>query len=400
MPLLPLFDLPLEALRDRATTLGLAVVRPGWRDGLIAAIAQHLRPADDADVSAGILEVHTEGFGFLRSPLTDLLPAPGDIYVSQSQIRRFNLRTGDSVVGRTRAPREGERYPALLRVERVNGASAEVAVTAFADRAVVHPSRELPLATDPWLAPVERLAPLGQGARGLIVGSARSARSELLRRIALATSAAPDLDLLVLLLGERPEDIADGRGTVSAEIIATPFDEAAQRHVHVADITFERARRLAERGSNVVLLVDAFSRLLRHVIADLPAGGRTIEGVDAAALHRLRGWFATGRDLQGGGSVTLIGTVDADAEGALAPALRRDLADAATWQVTLSAHASFLDTHPRVDVDGTWTRREAALVGPEEAALRARLRETLAFEGQDADICAVDARLRGGHSAG
>jgi transcription termination factor Rho len=390
-----------EELAALAQRVGLTTPRHPWRDVLATHIAQHAqvtqRPdrADEPDYGCGVLEVHAEGFGFLRSLESDLLPAAGDIYVSQSQIRRFRLRTGDVVIGRTRAPKEGERYPALLRVEAVHGEPPDASVTPFGEHRAVHPTTRLPLQRDPWLAPLDRLAPLGMGARGLLIGSARAQRGEVLRRFAAAFGGDPDLQVTVLSVGERPEEITEWREASARdkyEVLATPFDEPAQRHVHVADMVFERARRMAERGQEVLLLVDSLPRLLRFVIADLTTTGRALDGVDAGALHRLRTWFASARDLAQAGSVTLVATCNDDPHDPLAVALRRDLGEVCTWMATLATPSSpgIADpaSPPAWAPPGCWALREEHLVpGAEQArrrAVRARLGERATAEDIEA----------------
>ncbi|HMV67329.1 MAG TPA: hypothetical protein PKA64_10795, partial [Myxococcota bacterium] len=358
-PLQELLDEPTRALLATARRLGLHVPDLPWRDGLATAIAQHQQPQDEAQLGVGILEVHDEGFGFLRSPYTDYQPGAGDIYVSQSQIRRFRLRTGDAVIGRIRAPKEQERYPALLRVDLINGDPADVDVVPFEELAAEHPSTRLPLGRVPALAAVDAVAPLGLGARGLLIAPERGhhpgllpPRTDLLRRIAAAFHEEDDIELWVLLVGERPEDVAEWREGAPYEVIATPFEEQPARHLHVAEITFERARRTAERGADVLILVDSFTRLLRFALADVERPGHAIDGVEADALHRMRRYLAAGRCLRDAGSVTVIGTVnDADP---LSAALVRDLSEAATWQLSLTAAAP-AGLHFPIDPSRSWT---------------------------------------------
>ncbi len=362
-----------SALIATARRLGIEVPGRPWHDGLAAAIAQDQRPPEEPGYGCGVLEVHEEGFGFLRSPNEDYQPGSNDIYVSQSQIRRFGLRTGDAVIGRTRPPKEQERYPALLRVELVNGLPADVAVTPFEAREAVHPTSRLPLSRDPWLAVAECAAPLGFGARGVIIGSPRSVRADLLRRFAKTFEGDDALTVIVLLVGERPEEITDWREAVSCEVTATAFDEAPARHMHMADIAFERARRLAERGGEVLLLVDSLSRLLRFAVAEVEDPGHLVDGAEADALLRLRQWMATGRDLRGAGSVTVIGLVN-DADDALSAALLRDLSEALTWQLRIvpAPAGSGLPFLP--DLAASFTRRQAHLIGEDDHARRERWR--------------------------
>lgn len=372
-PLQTLLAQDLNALIATSRRLGIEVPSRPWHDGLAVAIAQEQRAADEPGYGCGVLEVHEEGFGFLRSPNEDYQPGSNDIYVSQSQIRRFGLRTGNVVIGRTRPPKEQERYPALLRVELIDGLSAEVAVTPFESRQAVHPTSRLPLGRDPWLAIADCAAPLGFGARGVIIGGPRSARGGLLRRLATAFQDDDTLTVIVLLVGERPEEITDWREAVRCEVTATAFDEAPGRHMHVADITFERARRLAERGGEVLLLVDSLSRLLRFAVAEVDDPGHLIDGAEADALLRLREWVATGRDLRDAGSVTVVGLIN-DADDALSAALLRDLSEALTWQVRVvpAPVGSGLPFLP--DLAASFTTRQDRLLSEEDHLRRERWR--------------------------
>ena len=392
-----LLEEPTQALFATARRLGLGVPAFPWRDGLATAIAQHQQPPEEAPLGVGILEVHEEGFGFLRSPYTDFLPGSGDIYVSQSQIRRFRLRTGDAVIGRIRAPKEQERYAALLRVDLINGEPSDVEVTPFEDQPAAHPQTRLPLGRVAPLAAIDAVAPLGLGARGLLIAPDRgpvagavAPRTELLRKLAAGFHNEDGVELWVLLLGERPEDIAEWRENAPYEVIATPFDEQPARHLHVAEITFERARRMAERGADVIVLVDSLTRLLRFALADVARPGHLLDGVEADALHRLRRYMAAGRCLADAGSVTVIGTINADERDTLSAALRRDLAEACTWQLTLTDSAPAGLALP-IDPSRSWTRREDRLLSTEELQRRLAWRASLPADvpGQQAALAAL-----------
>lgn len=369
-----LHDLLDASLDELVAMADEADLRPGpfpWREGLLAAI---LDDRTDDHHGAGVLEVHGEGFGFLRSPYDNLLPGAGDIYVSQSQIKRFELRTGDTVLGRIRPPKEQERYPALLRVELVDGDPPDRVVPPFGTLRASYPTVRLPIARDPWLATVDWVAPLGLGARGLLRAPNRSPRGEMMRRLARLFADDDRFEVQVLLPGERPEEVALWQDA-GLPVLATPVEEAASKHLHVADIAFERARRMAERGSEVLLLVDGLTRLLRYALADAEAGGRQVDGLDAGALLTLRRHFATGRDLDEAGSVTLVAVVDED--DPLGVPLRRDLADLATWQLTLRGGDVGEDGRPALDIGRSWTRHEEQLVGLDELERRRRWRADL-----------------------
>lgn len=372
----------LDALTALARGQGVNVPPRPWIDGLATAIADVHRggAGDDAHFGCGVLEVHEEGFGFLRSPADDYLPGAADIYVSQSQIRRFRLRTGDSVIGRIRPPKDQERYPALLRVEAINGAPPDADVVSFEDLVAVHPTSRLPLSRDRWLRVVDCLAPLGLGARGLIVGPSRSPRSELMRRLAAAFQGEAGLVVQVLLLGERPEEITDWRESVRCDVTATTFDEPPSRHLHVADIVFERARRLAERGSEVLLLVDSFSRLLRFALAAVAQPGHLVDGVEADALHRLRGLLGAGRDLRDAGSITVIGSLNGT-EDPLSAALLRDVEESLSWQLHLLDAAPPAGLPFTPDIARSFTRRADRLLPADEHARREQWRQRATQSG-------------------
>lgn len=355
-----LLDTPIADLRDQARRLGLSLPASPWREGLVTAIAHASRDADAPHLGCGVLEVHGEGFGFLRSAWHDFQPSAEDIYVSQSQIRRFRLRTGDTVIGCVRPPKEQERYAALLRVELVNGAPAEDEVVPFEQRRAVAPSTRLPIARDAALRGVDLLAPLGLGARGLITGGRWADRADVLRRLAAAFADDDGLSLWVLLVGERPEEVTEWRDALDVEVVASSFEDPPQRQVHTATITLERARRQAEHGEEVVVLVDSLSRLQRAAAADGDAGA-------SAGLQAVRQVFAAGRDLDGAGSVTLIGLVDDDAGR---DALLADLDGVATWRLALDAHGV-------PDPQGSWTHREERLIHADDLERRRAWRATL-----------------------
>ncbi|MEQ1502631.1 MAG: transcription termination factor Rho, partial [Myxococcota bacterium] len=338
-----------------------------------------------------VLEVHGEGFGFLRSPADNFLPGQDDIYVSQSQIRRFKLQTGDTVIGLVRPPKEGERYLALLRVDSVNGEPPGVEPPSFDSLTAIYPDDRIPLAADPLLRAVDLAAPMGLGQRGVLVAPSRTGRVELLRAMADLLTADDDLHVTVLLVGERPEEIHEWRTSSRAEVIATPFDEPPARHVQVADIVFERARRMVERGDDAVLLVDSLSRLLRFCLAEIPASGRMIGGVDTAAIHRIRRYLGAARALEEGGSLTVIGVVSGEiathrepwgggAASDMDRVLLDDLREVVNWELVLSRDLADRGIRPPIDPHRSGTRREERLLDPAEIERRRAWRSTLTGE--------------------
>jgi len=372
-----LYDTPTAELRERATTLGIANADKVRRLDLVFAIGESEGQRANLNYGHGVLEVHSEGFGFLRSAGDNFLPGTADIYVSQSQIRRFKLQTGDTVIGLVRPPKEGERYLALLRVESVNGEQPGSDPPSFDALTAIYPDDRLSLELDPLLRPVDIAAPMGLGQRGILVAPARTGRVELLRALAEQLGTDDDLHVTVLLVGERPEEIHEWRKQSIAEIIATPFDETPARHVQVADIVFERARRMVEHGDDAVVLVDSLSRLLRFCQAELPPSGRDFNGVDTAALHRIRRYLGAARALEEGGSLTVIGAVSGDPDNRMDQVLLDDLRDVVNWELTLSRDLADRGQRPPIDVHRSGTRREERLLDADALAARAEWRATL-----------------------
>lgn len=370
-------DTPAAELRNQARDLGLDDVDRLRRTDLVFGIAKKLGEKDGMIFGRGVLEVHGEGFGFLRSPATNFLPGTDDIYVSQSQIRRFDLRTGDSVIGIVRPPKEGERYTALLRVESINGDPAGVKAPSFDALTAIYPDERIPLGADPLLRPIEWIAPLGLGQRGLLIAPPRTARVEIQRRLVDRLTQDEDLEVTVLLLAAAPEEINEWRQATAAEVIATPFDEPAARHLQVADIVFERARRMVERGDDVVLLVDSLTRLMRACLAELPPSGRDLGGVDAAALHRIRRTMGAARALEEGGSLTVIGVVSGDTDAKLDQALIDDLRDAVNWELCLSRDLADRGIRPPIDIRRSGSQRPERLLDAHELELSSQFRSKL-----------------------
>ncbi len=364
-------------LRDKARSLGIENADELRRHDLVFEIGRKVGDAEGQAFGRGVLEVHAEGFGFLRSPADNFLPGQDDIYVSQSQIRRFKLQTGDTVIGLVRPPKEGERYLALLRVESVNGEPPGQEPPSFDTLTAIYPDDRLPLTRSPNLRAVDLAAPMGLGQRGLLVAPGRTGRVELMRAMADLMTADEDLFVTVLLVGERPEEIHEWRTSSRAEIVATPFDEPPARHVQVADIVFERARRMVERGDDAVLLVDSLTRLLRFCLAEIPPSGRSVGGVDTAALHRIRRYLGAARALEEGGSLTVIGAVSGDLDHEMDRVLLDDLRDVVNWELTLSREVADRGIRPPIDVRRSGTRREERLLSAEEIERRRSFRSTL-----------------------
>lgn len=372
-----LHDADLADLQRIARDEGVQAADDLRRSELVFAIAKTRAKSQNVELGRGVLEVHGEGFGFLRSPEDNYLPGTGDIYVSQSQIRRFKLHTGDTVVGHVRPPKEGERYTALLRVETVNGEPPGFEAPSFDNLTAIYPDDRIPLEKDDLLRPIDMVAPMGLGQRGILIAPSRTGRVDLLHRLAAVLTADEDLDVTILLIDERPEEIQEWRRGTAAEVIATPFDEQPGHHIQVADIVFERARRMVERGDDVVLIVDSLSRLLRACMAELPGSGRDIGGVDAACLHRIRRYMGAARALEEGGSLTVIGVVSGDLGNRVDEALCEDLRDVVNWEVSLSRELADRGIRPPLDVHRSGSRRGERLVGAEGMAERNQWRTSL-----------------------
>ncbi|MEM6931295.1 MAG: transcription termination factor Rho [Myxococcota bacterium] len=370
-----LHERSIAELRKEAKRLGVEKATEAQRLDLVFEIGRRRGESEGQQFGRGVLEVHPEGFGFLRSAEDSFLVGTADIYVSQSQIRRFKLQTGDTVIGVVRPPKEGERYTALLRVESVNGEAPGAEVPTFESLTAIYPDERIDLGRDPYLRAIDLVAPLGLGQRGLVVGPPRCGQADVLRALADVLVADDDLHVTVLLLGERPEEIHEWRKGCQAEVVATPFDESPARHVQVADIVFERARRMVERGDDVVVLIDSFSRMLRFCLAETEPAGRTVGGIDTAALQRLRRYLGAARALDEGGSLTMIGSLDH--EGERGRTLLDDLRDGVNWVLTLHRDVAARGIRPPVDLQRSGTVREERLIGAAETEARATWRQGL-----------------------
>ena len=304
-----------EELTAVATSLQLAEPQGLRRADLLLAIARSFDSPDVEQFSEGCLDVHEEGFGFLRSEQHNYLPCPYDVYVSPSQIRRLNLRKGDTVHGRIRPPKEGERFYALLEVATINGVSPERAIEKphFDNLTPLYPNEMLRLETIPSdvsTRVLDLFVPIGKGQRALIVAPPRTGKTMLMQGIANAISQNhPEVQLIVLLVDERPEEVTDMARSVKGQVIASTFDEPAEKHVAVAEMVLERAKRLVEDGRDVVILLDSITRLARAYNTVVPPSGKILSGgVDSNALHKPKRFFGSARNIENGGSLTIIAT--------------------------------------------------------------------------------------------
>ncbi len=318
----------------------------------------------------GVLETLADGFGFLRAPDYNYLPGPDDIYVSPSQIRRFNLQTGDTVSGQIRPPKEGERYFALLKVETVNFESPEVAreKTLFDNLTPLYPEEKLTLETTPDNMPMrimELVAPIGKGQRGLIVAPPRTGKTMLLQNIANSIAENhPEVYLIVLLIDERPEEVTDMQRSVKGEVVSSTFDEPATRHVQVAEMVIEKARRLVEHKRDVVILLDSITRLARAYNTVLPPSGKILTGgVDANALQKPKRFFGAARNIEEGGSLTIIATALVDTGSKMDEVIFEEFKGTGNMELHLDRKLVEKRTFPAIDINKSGTRKEELLIG-------------------------------------
>ena len=320
----------------------------------------------------GTLEILPDGFGFLRAPNANYLPGPDDIYVSPSQIRRFNLRTGDTVSGQIRQPKESERYFALLKVEAINYEDPEVAreKILFDNLTPLYPERKMHLESEPEnysTRIMDLMTPIGFGQRGLIVSPPRSGKTMLLQLIANAiVSNHKDIMLFVLLIDERPEEVTDMERSVRGEVISSTFDEPAERHVQVAEMVIEKAKRLVEHRKNVVILLDSITRLARAYNSVVPPSGKILSGgVDSNALQRPKRFFGAARNIEEGGSLTIIATALIDTGSRMDEVIFEEFKGTGNMELQLDRRLSDKRLFPAIDIKKSGTRKEELLIDPE-----------------------------------
>jgi len=333
----------------------------------------------------GVLEVLPDGFGFLRSPDYNYLPCPDDIYVSPSQIRRFGVRTGAIISGQIRQPKESERYFALLRVEAINHEPPETLQdkVVFDDLTPLHPNKRFLLETTPEeisMRVIDLLAPIGKGQRGLIISPPKAGKTILLQKIANSMTANhPDVDLIVLLIDERPEEVTDMQRSVKGEVISSTFDEPSARHVQVAEMVIEKARRLVEYGKDVVILLDSITRLGRAYNNEVPHSGKILSGgVDSTALQRPKRFFGAARNIEQGGSLTILATGLIETGSRMDEVIFEEFKGTGNMELVLSRQLSERRMWPAIDVNRSGTRKEELLLHPDELERIWLLRKVLA----------------------
>ncbi len=361
-------DISISQLTDVANRLGVENPSGMRRQDLIFRILQRQTEQEGLIFGEGVLEVLPEGFGFLRAPEYNYLPGPDDIYVSPSQIRRFNLRTGDAVSGQIRPPKEGERYFALIKVEAINFEPPEVAIEKvhFDNLTPLYPDERIQLEMDDNLTArvMDLLTPIGKGQRGLLVAPPRTGKTMMLQAIANAvTQNHPDTTLIVLLIDERPEEVTDMQRSVQGEVISSTFDEPATRHVQVAEMVIEKAKRLVEHQRDVVILLDSITRLARAYNTVVPPSGKVLSGgVDSNALQKPKRFFGAARNIEEGGSLTIIGTALIDTGSRMDDVIFEEFKGTGNLEVHLDRKLVEKRVFPAIDIHRSGTRKEELLI--------------------------------------
>jgi len=360
----------LDELQDLAKDMGLSGYSRLKKYDLIFRLLRAQAEQQGYIFGGGVLEIVQEGIGFLRSD--HLLPGPEDVYVSQSQIRRFGLRTGDLVIGQVRPPKETEKYFGLLRVEAVNGLDPEIAKKrpSFDGLTPIFPVKMLKLETEPNILAtrlIDLICPIGRGQRGLIVSPPKAGKTTVLKQIANGiTTNYNDVHLMVCLIGERPEEVTDMDRSVEAEVIAATFDDPVQDQVRVAEMALERAKRLVEGGRDVVILLDGITRLTRAYNLTVPPSGRTLSGgIDPAALYPPKRFFGAARNIEEGGSLTIIATCLIDTGSRMDEVIYEEFKGTGNMELHLNRKLAERYIFPAFDIERSGTRRQELMLDPE-----------------------------------
>ena len=376
MHLSDLKHLPVTELVDMAIANEIENASRMRKQDLIFALLKNKAKKGDSIFGDGTLEVLQDGFGFLRSPDTSYLAGPDDIYVSPSQIRRFNLHTGDTIQGEIRTPKDGERYFALVKVDSVNGESPENTKhkILFENLTPLFPTKPLTLERDIRGEEnitgrvIDMIAPIGRGQRALLVASPKSGKTVMMQHIAHAITANhPDVSLIVLLIDERPEEVTEMTRSVKGEVVASTFDEPATRHVQVAEMVLEKAKRLVEHKKDVIILLDSITRLARAYNTVIPSSGKVLTGgVDANALHKPKRFFGAARNVEEGGSLTIIATALVDTGSKMDEVIYEEFKGTGNMELHLSRKIAERRVFPAIDFNRSGTRREELLTSQEE----------------------------------
>ncbi|HEY9097902.1 MAG TPA: transcription termination factor Rho [Thiobacillus sp.] len=366
---------PITELLEIAAANGIDNANRFRKQELIFTILKTLAKRGESIYGDGVLEVLPDGFGFLRSPETSYLANTDDIYVSPSQIRRFNLHTGDKIEGEIRTPKDGERYSAMTKLDLINGEPPEASKNKilFENLTPLHPDKPLKLERDIKAEEnitsrvIDIVAPIGKGQRGLLVAPPKSGKTVMLQHIAHAISSNhPDVVLFVLLIDERPEEVTEMSRTVRGEVVASTFDEPASRHVQVAEMVIERAKRLVEHKKDVVILLDSITRLARAYNTVQPASGKVLTGgVDANALQKPKRFFGAARNIEEGGSLTIIATALVETGSRMDDVIYEEFKGTGNLEIHLDRKMAEKRLYPAINVNRSGTRREELLIPPE-----------------------------------
>ncbi|MDR2244453.1 MAG: transcription termination factor Rho [Burkholderiales bacterium] len=362
-------------LVEMANTMGIEGANRLRKHDLIFTLLKTHAKRGESIYGDGVLEVLPDGFGFLRSPETSYLAGTDDLYISPSQIRRFNLHTGDTIEGEIRTPKDGERYFALVKVDKINNEPPENAKTKilFENLTPLFPDEPLVLERDIKAEEnitgriIDIVAPIGKGQRGLLVASPKSGKTVMLQHIAHSIAANyPEVVLIVLLIDERPEEVTDMTRTVRGEVVASTFDEPATRHVQVAEMVIEKAKRLVEHKKDVVILLDSITRLARAYNTVVPTSGKVLTGgVDAHALHRPKRFFGAARNVEEGGSLTIIATALIDTGSRMDDVIYEEFKGTGNMEIHLDRRMAEKRIYPTINVNRSGTRREELLLSPD-----------------------------------
>lgn len=370
MKVLELENTPLPTLRQMAKDLEIQNANRLKKEDLILRIRQAEAEQQGLELRGGILEIMSEGIGFLRSG--HYQPGPYDVYVSQSQIRRYALRNGDLVIGHVRPPRESERHYGLLKVESINGINPDDLKNrqTFESLTPIFPDRRYDLETDRHILAtrmINLVTPIGRGQRGLIVSPPKAGKTTILKQCANAISTKyPEVHLMVALIGERPEEVTDMDRSVDAEVISSTFDEPVTSHVRVAEMALERAKRLVEIGRDVVILMDSITRLARAYNLVVTPSGRTLSGgIDPSALYPPKRFFGAARNIEEGGSLTIIATCLIDTGSRMDDVVYEEFKGTGNMELHLSRRLQERRVFPAIDIERSSTRREELLLGPD-----------------------------------
>jgi len=366
-------EMKITELNKLAKDLNVNGISGLKKQELIFKILQARAEKEGLMFGEGILEILPEGFGFLRSPNYNYLPCPDDIYISPSQIRKFSLQTGDTVSGQIRPPKEGEKYFALLKVEAVNFENPETAKdkVLFDNLTPIYPHERFILEREPEEVSVrimDMLSPFGKGQRGLIVAPPYSGKTVILQKVANSiTKNHPDAILIILLIDERPEEVTDMQRNVKAEVISSTFDEPAERHVQVAEIVLEKAKRLVEHKKDVIILLDSITRLARAYNTVVPHSGKILSGgVDSNALHKPKRFFGAARAVDEGGSLTIIATALVDTGSRMDDVIFEEFKGTGNMEITLDRALFQRRIYPAIDIKRSNTRHEELLIDEEK----------------------------------